>query len=240
MRDVVISQRGRRGSDRGAYSRFQRAVAEAELTRFIKADDQAERFTYQLDESAISHAETFDGKLVLLTNVDDFSAADIVTRYKSLADIERGFRVLRSDLEIAPVHHRSLTQPFAKGIRRHPRLTALAIAAWEEGMRELETSRVQRIDTETEFASRGRVHRDEAGAAELRQSLMVARYCEHLCGQGTVGGRDPLADAIELGDQQVALPSEHSVGESAVSLVDPVGAICVERADLVSAIPSTF
>ncbi len=27
-------------------------------------------------------------------------------RYKSLADIERGFRVLKSDLEIAPVFHR--------------------------------------------------------------------------------------------------------------------------------------
>lgn len=104
--DEGQTQRGRRASDRGAYSRFQRAVAEAELTRFIKADYQAERFTYQIDEPAITHAETFDGKLVLLTNVDDFSAADIVERYKSLADIERGFRVLKSDLEIAPVHHR--------------------------------------------------------------------------------------------------------------------------------------
>ena len=34
--------RGRRASDRGAYSRF--ALSEAHLTRFIKADWQAERF----------------------------------------------------------------------------------------------------------------------------------------------------------------------------------------------------
>ena len=27
-------------------------------------------------------------------------------RYKSLADIERGFRVLKSEIEIAPVYHR--------------------------------------------------------------------------------------------------------------------------------------
>ena len=43
---------------------------------------------------------------MLLTSIEDFSAAEIVTRYKNLADIERGFRVLKSDLEIAPVYHR--------------------------------------------------------------------------------------------------------------------------------------
>lgn len=98
--------RGRKASDRGAYSRFQRAVTDAELTRFIQADYQADRFTYGLNEAAIQDAERFDGKLVLLTNVTDFSAEQIVSRYKSLADIERGFRVPKSDIEIAPVFHR--------------------------------------------------------------------------------------------------------------------------------------
>ena len=123
--DEGTTQRGRRASDRGAYSRFQRAVAEAELTRFIKADYQAERFTYQVDEPAITHAETFDGKLVLLTNVDDFSAAHIVERYKSLADIERGFRVLKSDLEIAPVYHR-----LPGRIRAHALICFLALVLY--------------------------------------------------------------------------------------------------------------
>jgi transposase len=31
---------------------------------------------------------------------------DVIFRYKSLADIERGFRVLKSELEIGPVCHR--------------------------------------------------------------------------------------------------------------------------------------
>ena len=30
----------------------------------------------------------------------------MVQRYKSLADIERGFRVLKSDIEMGPVYHR--------------------------------------------------------------------------------------------------------------------------------------
>jgi hypothetical protein len=98
--------RGRRASDRGAYSRFTRAVAEAEMTRFLKADLQADRFSWSVDEDAVARAELFDGKLALLTNAPDLSPTETVARYKSLADIERGFRVLKSDIEIAPVHHR--------------------------------------------------------------------------------------------------------------------------------------
>jgi transposase len=30
----------------------------------------------------------------------------VVKRYKSLADIERGFRVLKSEIEIGPIYHR--------------------------------------------------------------------------------------------------------------------------------------
>jgi transposase len=116
------SERGRRATDRGAYSRFARAVAEAELGRFIKADYLADRFVYRLDETAIANAERFDGKLVLLSNVEDYSAAQIVERYKSLADIERGFRVLKGDIEIAPVYHR-----LPERIRAHGLICFLAL-----------------------------------------------------------------------------------------------------------------
>ena len=47
-----------------------------------------------------------DGKLLLVTNVTDLEPQEIVSRYKSLADIERGFKVLKSEIEIGPVHHR--------------------------------------------------------------------------------------------------------------------------------------
>ena len=45
--------RGRCASDRGAYNRFTRAVAEAKLSRFIRADVQADRFSWNLDEQAV-------------------------------------------------------------------------------------------------------------------------------------------------------------------------------------------
>lgn len=117
--------RGRRASDRGAYSRFTRAVAEAEMTRFLKADYTADRFSWSVDEEAIAGAELFDGKLALITNAPDLTPADAVARYRALADIERGFRVLKSDIEIAPVHHR-----LPERIRAHALICFLALVLY--------------------------------------------------------------------------------------------------------------
>ena len=106
--DKGKTTRGRCASDRGTYNRFTRAVAKAKLSRFIKADLLADRFSWSLDEQAIARAELFDGKLALLTNTPDLTpeSEHSVTHYNALADIERSFRVLKSGIEIAPGHHR--------------------------------------------------------------------------------------------------------------------------------------
>ena len=73
--------RGRRASVCGANSRFSPAVSEAHLKRFIKADLQAERFRWSVDEDAISNTELFDAKTALLTNVKDLSPVETTNRY---------------------------------------------------------------------------------------------------------------------------------------------------------------
>lgn len=60
-----------------------------------------------------------------LTNAPDLSPAEAVRRYKSLADIERGFRILKSDIEIAPVHHR-----LPDRIRAHALICFLALVLY--------------------------------------------------------------------------------------------------------------
>ena len=47
-----------------------------------------------------------DSKLLVVTNVQNMAPEKVIERYKSLADIERGFKVLKSALEIGPVYHR--------------------------------------------------------------------------------------------------------------------------------------
>ena len=93
-------------SDSVAYAQVRQAVQEAGLGRIVHTDVDGGQFFYDTDTDASEQARPLDGKLILVINVKDLRAAQIVTRYKSVADIERGFRVLKSDVEIAPVYHR--------------------------------------------------------------------------------------------------------------------------------------
>jgi len=92
-------------SDSGVKARFYHAVKDAHMAHVIKVDLLAELFSYTIDEDKKRYLELLDGKLLLVTNTDT-PPAEVVQRYKSLADIERGFRVLKSDIEIGPVYHR--------------------------------------------------------------------------------------------------------------------------------------
>ena len=103
--DAGVRRRGRPLSDSGVKARFYHAVKDANLGHLIKVDLKAEAFSFTIDEDKQRYLELLDGKLLLVTNTDA-PAADVVARYKSLADIERGFRVLKSDIEIGPVYHR--------------------------------------------------------------------------------------------------------------------------------------
>jgi transposase len=104
--DVGAKARGRKLSDSGAKARFYHEVREHSLGNIIKVDLKGELFSYEIDEEALALAELMDGKLLLVTNTRGLSAQSVVNRYKSLADIERGFRVLKSEIEIGPVFHR--------------------------------------------------------------------------------------------------------------------------------------
>ena len=63
-------------------------------------------FTYSVCWKDRRRAEMMDGKLPWVSNTINSSSEEIVIRYKSLVDIECGFRVLKSDLEISPYFHR--------------------------------------------------------------------------------------------------------------------------------------
>jgi transposase len=117
--------RGRKLTDHGAKLQLQQAVVERHLSAFIQVDQNAELFSWWWDSQAFRQAWQRDGKLVLITNVNDLDATTVVSRYKALADIERGFRVMKSDLEIAPVHHR-----LPERIRAHTFLCFLALVLY--------------------------------------------------------------------------------------------------------------
>jgi transposase len=123
--DSGQTSRGRKLSDSGAKARLYHEVKEAHLTKIVKVDLKADLFSYAIDEAALKQAELMDGKLMLVTNVADLTPAEVLQRYKALADIERGFRVLKSEIEIAPVYHR-----LPQRIRAHAFVCFLALIVY--------------------------------------------------------------------------------------------------------------
>ncbi|MGH7015405.1 MAG: IS1634 family transposase [Stellaceae bacterium] len=81
-------------------------------------------FSFQRDEAAIAREAALDGFYVLRTNVPkaDLDSTATVLAYKSLAQVERAFRSIKTvDLDVRPIHHR-----LAGRVRAHVFLCMLA------------------------------------------------------------------------------------------------------------------
>jgi transposase len=169
--------RGRKLSDGGVRAKFYRAVCEAHLTRIIRVDLHGERFSYSIDEQALQHAQLMDGKLLLITNTKDLDPEQLVARYKSLADIERGFRVLKSEIEIAPVHHR-----LPERIRAHAAICFIALILYR--------------------IMRKRLHAAAANTSPERALAQLRRIQHHRI---TLNGTNPTAGLSTTSAEQSAL-----------------------------------
>ena len=160
--DQGVKRRGRKLSDSGAKARFFHAVADAHLSRIIKVDLKTDLFTYDIDDAALRLAEMIDGKLLLVTNAPDLAADEIVARYKSLADIERGFRVLKSELEIGPVYHR-----LPQRIRAHASICFMALILYRVMRWRLKAAKADLSpERALEYLRRIQHHRIRLNAAE--------------------------------------------------------------------------
>lgn len=139
--DAGATQRGRPLSDSGAKARLYHAVKDAHLAHLIKIDLHAEAFSFHVDEQRQRYLELLDGKLLLVTNTTS-DASEVVERYKSLADIERGFRVLKSDIEIGPVYHR-----LPQRIRAHALVCFMALILYRVMRMRLKASKHEESPT---------------------------------------------------------------------------------------------
>jgi hypothetical protein len=72
-----------------------------------------------LDTAKIRAEARLDGKYLLVTSDPDLPAEDVALGYKNLLEAERGFRDLKSTLELRPVYH-----------RLEPRIRAHVLLCW--------------------------------------------------------------------------------------------------------------
>lgn len=168
--DEGVKQRGRKLSDSGAKARFYHAVKETSLSRILRVDLKSELFTYHIDERAKTLAEMMDGKLLLVTNTPTLKPAEIVARYKSLADIERGFKILKSELEIGPCYHR-----LPERIRAHAAICFIALILYR--------------------MMRARLHAKEIGLSPERAMAQLQRIQHH---RVRLNGGKPVAGLSSL------------------------------------------
>jgi hypothetical protein len=82
-----------------------------------------EAFTFTRNQHSIAAEAALDGIYVLRTSLPDHTLArdDVVLRYKDLADVERFFRTLNSELDVRPIRHR-----LAERVRAHMFLRMLS------------------------------------------------------------------------------------------------------------------
>jgi len=181
--------RGRKLSDGGARARFYHEVCEAHMARIVRVDLKSELFSYTIDERALAAARMMDGKLLLVTNAADLTPEQVVMRYKSLADIERGFRVLKSEIEIGPIHHR-----LPERIRAHASICFIALILY----------RVMRA----RLKGAGDAHSPERALAKLR------RIQHH---RVTLNGGSPVAGLSSIDQDQTQLLATLAIRKPSLS-----------------------
>jgi transposase len=99
------SPRGRKPTVQGTYDRIRDYLRDKGLLSLYKLETEGEKLTVASDKKARAWEDVIDGMLLLETTDLVTSAEEIVKRYKDLAEIERGWRALKSTMQLRPVYH---------------------------------------------------------------------------------------------------------------------------------------
>jgi hypothetical protein len=111
-----------RGRDRIAL-RVGKVINHYKMAKHFTLDITDESFTFTRNTADIAAEAALDGIYVLRTSLptDSLPTDDVVARYKNLADVERFFRTLNSELDVRPIRHR-----LADRVRAHMFLRMLS------------------------------------------------------------------------------------------------------------------
>jgi transposase len=88
----------------------------ASLGRWVR---QLKSGRLRIDTAKVRAEQRLDGKFLLSTSDPDLSAEDVALGYKNLLEAERGFRDMKSTLDLRPVYHRI-----------EPRIRAHVLLCW--------------------------------------------------------------------------------------------------------------
>jgi transposase len=119
----AVAARRLKGQDKIGV-RVGRVVNQYKVAKHFTLDISDTAFRFRRNTESIAAEAALDGLYVIRTSVtaDQMNSAECVRRYKSLTQVERAFRTLKTvDLKIRPIHHR-----LADRVRAHILLCMLA------------------------------------------------------------------------------------------------------------------
>jgi hypothetical protein len=119
----MVERKRLRGVDQIGV-RVGRVVNKYKVAKHFELTIEAQRFAFRIRDEQVAQEAALDGIYILRTSLaaKTMDAPQVVRSYKSLSDVERAFRCLKSvDLKVRPIHHR-----LAERVRSHIFLCMLA------------------------------------------------------------------------------------------------------------------
>jgi Transposase DDE domain len=171
--------------------RVGRVVNQYKVAKHIELDIGEGRFEFRVREDSVAQEAALDGIYVLRTGLpaERMDAPEVVRSYKSLSDVERAFRSLKTvDLKVRPIHHR-----LANRVRSHIFLCMLAyyvewhmLQAWRELLFADEDQGAKRTRDPVAPAKRSASALDKALTRTLPDSTPVHSFQTLLCELSTI------------------------------------------------------
>ena len=105
LRLASPSPRGRKPTPQGTYDRIRDYLRDHHLLSLYQVGIDGDHVMVHPNGKTRSWEEKIDGMLLVETTDLSSPPEEIIHRYKELAEIERGWRALKSTLLLRPVHH---------------------------------------------------------------------------------------------------------------------------------------
>ncbi|WOE68848.1 IS1634 family transposase [Hydrogenimonas thermophila] len=104
--------------------------------KFLDLDDNC-TIEFKINQEKISQDEKLDGIKGFITNDISLSHQEIIEHYKNLWQIERAFRISKTDLRIRPIYHRLQDR-----IKAHILISFVSYAVYKEFERRLKANNI--------------------------------------------------------------------------------------------------
>jgi len=106
--------------------------------KYLNLDDNKCDVTFKIDSNKVTNDAKLDGIKGFITNDFILTPNEIISHYNNQYDVERAFRISKTDLKIRPIYHRLESR-----IKAHILISFVSYAIYKEFERKLKTNNIK-------------------------------------------------------------------------------------------------